>query len=95
MHHILVRKATVGCISCTSWVVHEMHPTWLPDYRVKIIEHPVGEIFLSELISYMFLWIEFGEYGGNPTSDNYQFGSYGCSSVVKWAKDRCENRYIE
>ena len=31
----------------------------LPDYRVKIVEHPVGELFLSELIPYMFLWIEF------------------------------------
>ena len=25
-------------------------------------------------------------------SDNYQIGSYGCSSVVEWAKERCEAR---
>ncbi len=25
-------------------------------------------------------------------SDNYQFGSYGCTSVLKWAQERCENR---
>lgn len=25
-------------------------------------------------------------------SDNYQIGTYGCSSVIKWAKDRCESR---
>ncbi len=25
-------------------------------------------------------------------SDNYKFGSYSCESVVKWARDRCNNR---
>lgn len=25
-------------------------------------------------------------------TDNYQFGSYGCSSVMRWAKERCERR---
>lgn len=25
-------------------------------------------------------------------SDNYQVGTYGCSSVIKWAKERCEAR---
>ncbi len=25
-------------------------------------------------------------------SDNYNFGSYDCSSVIRWAKERCEKR---
>jgi len=31
----------------------------LLDYRVEIVEHPVGELFLSEFIPHMFLRVEF------------------------------------
>jgi hypothetical protein len=30
--------------------------------------------------------------GNGQCSDNYNFGKYGCDSVMRWAKERCANR---